>query len=60
MIDDKQYEGELDPDNRACGEGILKSLSGDMYEGTFCENKYHGFGKFLRSTDFVNRCHYLP
>ena len=45
MIDGKEYEGELDPENKACGEGSLKSLSGDMFEGTFKDNLYHGFGK---------------
>ena len=40
------YEGELDENKNACGEGILKALSGDVYEGTFFNSKFHGFGEF--------------
>ena len=46
MIGNREYQGELDPENNACGEGILKALSGDLYEGTFYNSKFHGFGKF--------------
>ena len=45
LVDDGNYEGDLDEDNDACGWGVCKTLMGHTYTGTMKEDKYHGFGK---------------
>lgn len=37
-------------DNKANGEGVLITASGDRYEGTWVDGKRHGKGCYLSST----------
>ena len=39
------YEGEVDADGKATGEGIWVSQFGDTYKGTFKSNERHGLSK---------------
>ena len=38
------YVGELDEENRACGEGVVTKPNGDYLKGTFKDDQRHGYG----------------
>ena len=39
-----EYEGELDKQGQACGQGIARCSDGHSYTGTFLSDKMHGIG----------------
>lgn len=43
--DEYDYSGELDQDGNLCGHGVAIYPALLKYEGTFLNNKSHGFGK---------------
>ena len=45
LVDDGNYEGDINEENDACGWGTCKTLMGHMYNGSMMDDKYHGFGK---------------
>ena len=60
IVDDGNYEGDVNQDEDACGWGICKTLMGHTYKGTMKEDKYHGYGRCLSrglNFGFVRGCH---
>ena len=39
-----KYTGELDGENRPCGQGSAVNQDGDKYEGTWFEGAWYGVG----------------
>merc|ERR1712183_298579 len=44
VVNDGNYEGDLNEENDACGWGVCKTLMGHTYQGTMMNDKYHGYG----------------
>ena len=45
LVDDGNYEGDLNKKNEACGWGVCKTLMGHTYTGSMKDDRYHGYGK---------------
>ena len=41
-----KYKGQLDPDKNACGFGEFEDDKGDIWKGTFLDNRPHGLCKY--------------
>ena len=47
IVDDRwEYDGELDENNMACGNGIARS-GGKQFKGTWFQDKRHGIGMLV-------------
>ena len=40
------YIGQISEDGKATGYGIIRYSQGGSYEGSFLDNKRHGFGRY--------------
>ena len=49
VVNDGNYEGDLNEENDACGWGVCKTPMGHTYQGTMMDDKYHGYGKSARN-----------
>ena len=50
VVNDGNYEGDLNEENDACGWGICTTVFGHTYQGTMMNDKYHGYGKTAQTS----------